>query len=157
MKTQLEVNPITVNPLTVNPRKTIVRLEGISKVYGSGDTQVYALRSVNLAIEAGEYCAIVGASGSGKSTLMNLIGCLDRPSSGEYYLDEQEVARLGDDALAHTRNRKIGFVFQQFHLLSQLSALENVILPMIYANVSPHERQDRAKSAPFSYSIPSPI
>jgi len=139
VKTQPDVNPVST--------KTIVRLEGISKVYGSGDTQVYALRSVNLAIEAGEYCAIVGASGSGKSTLMNLIGCLDRPTTGEYYLDGQEVAQLGDDALAHTRNRKIGFVFQQFHLLSQLSALENVVLPMIYANVSPHERQDRAKAA----------
>ena len=139
MKTQPELNP--------GSAKAIVRLEGISKVYGSGDTQVYALRSVNLAIGAGEYCAIVGASGSGKSTLMNLVGCLDRPSSGEYYLDGQEVAQLADDALAYTRNRKIGFVFQQFHLLPQLSALENVVLPMIYANISPKERQDRAKVA----------
>lgn len=139
MKTQPELNP--------GSAKAIVRLEGISKVYGSGDTQVYALRSVNLTIGAGEYCAIVGASGSGKSTLMNLVGCLDRPSSGEYYLDGQEVAQLADDALAYTRNRKIGFVFQQFHLLPQLSALENVVLPMIYANISPNERQDRAKVA----------
>ena len=139
MKTQPELNP--------GSAKAIVRLEGISKVYGSGDTQVYALRSVNLSIGAGEYCAIVGASGSGKSTLMNLVGCLDRPSSGEYYLDGQEVAQLADDALAYTRNRKIGFVFQQFHLLPQLSALENVVLPMIYANISPKERQDRAKVA----------
>jgi len=139
MKTQPELNP--------GSAKAIVRLEGISKVYGSGDTQVYALRSVNLTIGAGEYCAIVGASGSGKSTLMNLVGCLDRPSSGEYYLDGQEVAQLADDALAYTRNRKIGFVFQQFHLLPQLSALENVVLPMIYANISPKERQDRAKVA----------
>ena len=139
MKTQPELNP--------GSAKAIVRLEGISKVYGSGDTQVYALRSVNLTIGAGEYCAIVGASGSGKSTLMNLVGCLDRPSSGEYYLDGQEVAQLADDALAYTRNRKIGFVFQQFHLLPQLSALENVVLPMIYANISPKERQDRATVA----------
>ena len=125
----------------------IVRLVDISKVYGSGETQVYALRSLNLEIHKGEYCAIVGASGSGKSTLMNVIGCLDRPTAGQYYLDDQEVAQLTDNALAYTRNRKIGFIFQQFHLLPQLTALENVALPMIYANVPPRERQIRAREA----------
>jgi putative ABC transport system ATP-binding protein len=127
--------------------EAIVRLVDISKVYGSGETQVYALRSLNLEIHKGEYCAIVGASGSGKSTLMNVIGCLDRPTAGQYYLDDQEVAQLTDNALAYTRNRKIGFIFQQFHLLPQLTALENVALPMIYANVPPRERQIRAREA----------
>lgn len=127
--------------------EAIVRLVDISKVYGSGETQVYALRSLNLEIYKGEYCAIVGASGSGKSTLMNVIGCLDRPTAGQYYLDDQEVAQLTDNALAYTRNRKIGFIFQQFHLLPQLTALENVALPMIYANVPPRERQIRAREA----------
>lgn len=119
----------------------------LTEVYGSGETQVYALRSLNLEIHKGEYCAIVGASGSGKSTLMNVIGCLDRPTAGQYYLDDQEVAQLTDNALAYTRNRKIGFIFQQFHLLPQLTALENVALPMIYANVPPRERQIRAREA----------
>lgn len=127
--------------------EAIVRLVDIAKVYGSGETQVYALRSLNLEIHGGEYCAIVGASGSGKSTLMNLIGCLDRPSAGQYYLDGQEVAQLTDNALAYTRNRKIGFIFQQFHLLPQLTAVENVVLPMIYANIPPQERQTRAREA----------
>lgn len=127
--------------------EAIVRLVDISKVYGSGETQVYALRSLNLEIHKGEYCAIVGASGSGKSTLMNVIGCLDRPTAGQYYLDDQEVAQLTDNALAYTRNRKIGFIFQQFHLLPQLTALENVALPIIYANVPPRERQIRAREA----------
>jgi putative ABC transport system ATP-binding protein len=126
---------------------SIVRLDNISKVYGSGDTTVYALQSVNLGIHPGEYCAIVGASGSGKSTLMNVIGCLDRPSGGEYYLDGEAVAQLSDQQLAHIRNRKLGFVFQQFYLLPQLSALENVALPMIYGNVPAPERRERAAAA----------
>jgi putative ABC transport system ATP-binding protein len=126
---------------------SIVQLENISKVYGLGGMAVHALRSVNLTINVGEYCAITGASGSGKSTLMNVVGCLDRPTSGRYYLDQSEVARLGDVALAQIRNRKIGFVFQQFHLLPQLSALENVALPLIYANVPRKQRQQRARVA----------
>ncbi|MEY2979048.1 MAG: ABC transporter ATP-binding protein [Prochlorotrichaceae cyanobacterium] len=127
--------------------EAIVRLVDISKVYGSDETEVYALRSLNLEVHCGEYCAIVGASGSGKSTLMNIIGCLDRPSQGQYYLDGQEVAQLSDSDLAYTRNHKIGFIFQQFHLLPQLTALENVVLPMIYANVPAQERQRRAQDA----------
>ncbi|MFZ9737490.1 MAG: ABC transporter ATP-binding protein [Prochlorotrichaceae cyanobacterium] len=127
--------------------EAIVRLVDISKVYGSDETEVYALRSLSLEIHSGEYCAIVGASGSGKSTLMNIIGCLDRPSQGQYYLDAQEVAQLSDTDLAYTRNHKIGFIFQQFHLLPQLTALENVVLPMIYANVPAQERQRRAQDA----------
>ncbi|GAB4364582.1 MAG: ABC transporter ATP-binding protein [Elainellaceae cyanobacterium] len=125
----------------------IIHLEHISKIYGSGNTEVRALDDVNLTITSGEYCAIMGPSGSGKSTAMNVIGCLDRPSNGQYYLDGVDVARLSDQDLAHVRNRKLGFVFQQFHLLPQLSALENVMLPMVYAGVSTRERKDRAAEA----------
>jgi putative ABC transport system ATP-binding protein len=112
-----------------------------------GDTQIQALNTVSLAINQGEYCAIMGASGSGKSTLMNVIGCLDRPSSGAYYLDDTNVAELSNLHLAQIRNLQLGFVFQQFHLLPQLTALENVMLPMVYANVSPSERRQRATEA----------
>lgn len=128
-------------------KPAIVRLEHISKVYGSGETEVQALADVNLMVEQGEYCAIMGASGSGKSTAMNVIGCLDRPTAGHYYLDKVDVAQLADAQLAHIRNLKIGFVFQQFHLLTQLSALENVMLPMVYAGVNTTERRDRAMEA----------
>ncbi len=127
--------------------QTIIRLEHVNKSYGTGDIQVNALLDVNLTVEAGEYCAIMGPSGSGKSTAMNVIGCLDRPTSGAYYLDEVDVSRLSDEELAHTRNRKLGFVFQQFHLLSQLSAMENVMLPMVYAGIPNSERKDRAAEA----------
>jgi putative ABC transport system ATP-binding protein len=125
----------------------VIRLEQICKTYGAGDTEVRALSDVNLIVNTGEYCAIMGPSGSGKSTAMNVIGCLDRPTSGSYYLDGVDVAGLSDDELAHVRNRKLGFVFQQFHLLPQLSALENVMLPMVYAGVSTHERRERAAEA----------
>jgi len=126
---------------------TIIRLEDIFKIYGSGETQVKALNDVNLAIEEGEYCSIMGPSGSGKSTAMNIIGCLDRPTSGNYYLDNVDVAQMDDTQLAHIRNKKLGFVFQQFHLLQQLTALENVMLPMLYASVPTAERKDRAIEA----------
>ncbi|MFN7415767.1 ABC transporter ATP-binding protein [Anabaena sp. AL09] len=125
----------------------IIRLENIFKVYGIGEIEVKALNNVNLVIEAGEYCSIMGPSGSGKSTAMNIIGCLDRPSNGNYYLDNLNVAQISDTELAHIRNKKLGFVFQQFHLLNQLTALENVMLPMVYAGVKPGERKDRATSA----------
>jgi putative ABC transport system ATP-binding protein len=127
--------------------KPIIRLEHIYKLYGSGDTEVKALSDVNLIIEKGEYCAIMGASGSGKSTAMNIIGCLDKPTSGHYELDGVDVSQLDDQALAHVRNLKIGFVFQQFHLLSQLTALENVMLPMVYAGVPTQERRQKAMEA----------
>ncbi len=126
---------------------TIIRLEDIFKIYGDGETQVKALNDVNLTIEEGEYCSIMGPSGSGKSTAMNIIGCLDRPTSGNYYLDNVDVAQMDDTQLAHIRNRKLGFVFQQFHLLQQLTALENVMLPMLYASVPTAERKDRAIEA----------
>ncbi len=125
----------------------IIRLEDIFKIYGSGATEVKALSDVNLTVEEGEYCSIMGPSGSGKSTAMNIIGCLDRPTSGKYYLDNVDVAQMDDTQLAHTRNKKLGFVFQQFHLLQQLTALENVMLPMLYAGVSNSERRDRGIEA----------
>jgi putative ABC transport system ATP-binding protein len=128
-------------------QKTIIRLEHIFKIYGTGDIQVNALSDVNLSIEAGEYCAIMGPSGSGKSTAMNVIGCLDRPTSGAYYLDGLDVSTISDSELAKIRNRNLGFVFQQFHLLPQLSALENVTLPMVYAGVANSERKERAAEA----------
>jgi putative ABC transport system ATP-binding protein len=128
-------------------KPVIIRLEEIAKIYGTGETEVRALSEVNLIVEKGEYCAIMGASGSGKSTMMNIIGCLDRPSQGRYYLDNIDVSALPDPQLAAIRNRKIGFVFQQFYLLPQLTALDNVVLPMIYAGIPKAERQARGKEA----------
>ena len=125
----------------------VAELRHIHKVYGSGDTEVRAVNDLNLTVEAGDYIAVMGASGSGKSTAMNILGCLDRPSSGSYLLQGQQVDGLSDDALAILRNRCLGFVFQQFHLLGHLSAQENVELPMIYANVPAEERQKRAVEA----------
>lgn len=125
----------------------LIEFRNLQKVYGAGNTEVRALWNVNLAIFPGEYCAIMGPSGSGKSTAMNMIGCLDRPTAGDYYFDQQNVATLSDTDLAHIRNRKIGFVFQQFHLLPQLTAKENVELPMVYGGVAKVERQRRAVEA----------
>ena len=125
----------------------IIGLEGVNKVYGSGNGTVHALSEVNLRVEPGEYCSIMGASGSGKSTTMNIIGCLDQPTSGHYYLDGIDVSQLADLELARIRNRKIGFVFQQFHLMANLTAWQNVMLPMVYGGVSRGERRDRAAAA----------
>ncbi|WP_414571647.1 ABC transporter ATP-binding protein [Nostoc sp. CCY 9925] len=143
-KTISVTDSLVPNPV---PKSTIIRLENIFKIYGSGETEVKALNDVNLTIDEGEYCSIMGPSGSGKSTAMNIIGCLDRPTGGHYYLDNIDVAQMDDKSLAHIRNKKLGFVFQQFHLLPQLTALENVILPMLYAGVNPKERSDRATVA----------
>ena len=127
--------------------KKVATLEKVSKTYGKGDLIVKALDNVNLEIYKGDYLAVMGASGSGKSTAMNIIGCLDRPSQGIYKLNGTAVENLSDDELAELRNKKLGFVFQQFHLLSDATALENVLLPMIYAGVNPLEREERAKEA----------
>ena len=127
--------------------KKVASLENISKTYGKEDLTVKALDSINLEIYKGDYLAVMGASGSGKSTAMNIIGCLDRPSDGVYKLNGIPVEKLSDDELAEIRNQKLGFVFQQFHLLSDATALENVILPMIYAGVEPEQRLERGKNA----------
>ncbi len=125
---------------------TIV-LADVKKTYLMGDTVVNALAGVNLGIGAGEFTAIMGPSGSGKSTMMNILGCLDRPTEGSYMLDGQEVATLGDDELAITRNKKIGFVFQSFNLLPRMDALQNVALPLVYAGAGKEERTERAARA----------
>ena len=125
----------------------VAQLQGVDKVYGSGEMAVKALDRVNLTVNRGDYLAVMGASGSGKSTAMNILGCLDRPSSGSYRLNNTPVEDLSDDQLADLRNRDLGFVFQQFHLLPQLSALDNVILPMVYAGVPAAERRQRAQAA----------
>jgi putative ABC transport system ATP-binding protein len=125
----------------------VAQLAHISKVYGSGDTAVSALKDVSLDVHRGEYLAVMGTSGSGKSTAMNILGCLDRPSSGSYRLNGTAVEGLSDDALADLRNNELGFVFQQFHLLQELTALENVMLPMVYAGLPAAERLQRGASA----------
>src|SRR5205085_11858053 len=127
--------------------RPVIRLEGINKTYTMGDVEVHALRGVSLDIREGEFVAIMGTSGSGKSTTMNIIGCLDRPTRGTYVLDGQDVSELSKDERADIRNRKLGFVFQGFNLLSRTSALENVELPMLYAGVESGERHRRAVEA----------
>ncbi len=117
-------------------------LDRVSKVYGSGDTEVRALDELSLTVMEGDYLAVMGASGSGKSTAMNIIGCLDRPTFGHYRLSGSAVEDLDDDELADLRNRKLGFVFQQFHLLAHMSAIDNVMLPMIYAGIPAEQRRN---------------
>ncbi len=125
----------------------VIRLEKITRHYRMGSEVVQALRGVSLSILRNEYTAIMGPSGSGKSTLMNVIGCLDTPDGGAYWLNGQEVSRMTDDALARVRNREIGFVFQTFNLLPRASALQNVELPLVYAGMPGRERRQRAESA----------
>lgn len=125
----------------------VIELKDIMKTYHMGDSVVHALYHVDVQIGFGEFVAIMGPSGSGKSTMMNILGCLDRPTSGEYFLDGKEIAGYNDDELARTRNAKIGFVFQNFNLLNKLTAQANVALPLIYAGVGEEERMERAKKA----------
>ncbi|MCA2978491.1 MAG: ABC transporter ATP-binding protein [Myxococcaceae bacterium] len=125
----------------------VVALEDVTRVFSLGDVEVHALRGVSLTIERGEFVAVMGSSGSGKSTLMNVVGCLDRPTSGRYRLDGEDVSRRSRAQLARTRNRTIGFVFQSFNLLARTSALENVELPLLYAGVSTKARRARATEA----------
>ena len=125
----------------------VIVLDNVHKTYDLGEVQVHALRGVSLEIRRGEFVAIMGASGSGKSTLMNILGCLDRPTKGRYLLDGTDVSQLTKVELAHIRNRKISFVFQQFNLLSRTTALENVELPTLYAGIPPEERVTRAKQS----------
>jgi putative ABC transport system ATP-binding protein len=126
---------------------SMISLKDITKTYHLGTIDVPVLKRINLSIEEGEYVAIMGASGSGKSTLMNIIGCLDRPSSGQYFLAGQDLTKLDDDELADIRNQYIGFVFQQFNLLPKLTSLSNVMLPMIYADVDKSQRIEQATAA----------
>jgi len=125
----------------------IIRLENIVKTYYMGDNSLTVLKSISLDIMQNEYVALMGPSGSGKSTLMNILGCLDTPTTGEYFLNRQDVSKMSDDDLADVRNLEIGFVFQQFNLLPRLTAAENVALPLIYAGISKKERTERAMEA----------
>src|SRR5213078_2326462 len=138
------VNPAVIGAIEMPESRPVIQLEHIHKTYTMGDVQVHALRGVSLTIREGEFVAIMGASGSGKSTTMNILGCLDKPTRGHYFLDGQDVSQLTKDELADIRNRKIGFVFQGFNLLSRTSALENVELPMLYLGLKTAERLKRA-------------
>ncbi|MEJ1936531.1 ABC transporter ATP-binding protein, partial [Nostoc sp. NIES-2111] len=126
---------------------TMIWMESITKTYQLGEVSVPILKGIQLGIEEGEYVSIMGASGSGKSTLMNIMGCLDRPSNGHYIFEGRNLTTYDDDELAYIRNQRIGFVFQQFNLLSRATALENVMLPMVYANVPKSKRRQRALEA----------
>ena len=125
----------------------LIDVRNLTKVYEMGDVRVHALRGVTFTVESGEFIAIVGPSGSGKSTMMDILGCLAKPSEGEYYLEEEEVGQLSDNRLAEIRNRKVGFVFQSFNLLQRTTALHNVELPLIYSGLSRKERRRRAFEA----------
>jgi putative ABC transport system ATP-binding protein len=125
----------------------VIQLENLTRTYIVGETEVRALRGVSLNVPAGDFLAIMGASGSGKSTMMNVIGCLDKPSSGKYFLDGEEISKLDKNRLAEIRNKKIGFVFQSFNLLSRTTALENAELPLLYSNVPGKERHARAMAS----------
>ncbi|MCH1543583.1 MAG: ABC transporter ATP-binding protein [Bacteroidia bacterium] len=123
----------------------MIEIDGVTKRYKLGEQIVYALNGVNLNIERGEYTALMGPSGSGKSTLMNIIGCLDSPTEGTFFLNNKEVSKMSDSALSEVRNTEIGFVFQTFNLLNRLNAIENVSLPLVYAGIPKKEREERAK------------
>ena len=132
---------------------TPIVVEEVTKVYRMGDVEVHALAGVSLTIEQGSFTAIMGASGSGKSTLMNILGCLDRPTSGRYFLDGKDVSRLNVNELAEMRNTALGFVFQNFSLLARTSAIENVELPLVYRGVPARERRRRAQAALASVGL----
>ena len=150
-----EVLPIDKPTNWAAPNSYMIATEDLWKTYDMGSEQVHALRGINLRIQRNEYVAIMGPSGSGKSTLMNLIGCLDSPSKGQYWLNQQLVSELDDDELARIRNKEIGFVFQTFNLLARATSLHNVELPLIYAGIPSEERTERAKAALTSVGMES--
>src|SRR5712692_8316131 len=151
-----EVISISQPQVSAPPESCMISTSDLWKTYDMGsEQQVHALRGINLQIRRNEYVAIMGPSGSGKSTLMNLIGCLDSPSRGQYWLNNQQVSELDDDELARIRNREIGFVFQTFNLLARATALHNVELPLIYAGMPAEERIERAKEALKSVGMES--
>src|SRR5262249_11352197 len=131
----------------------IIEMEGIRKVYDTGKVKVEALKGIDLVVTPGEFVAIVGPSGSGKSTLMNLVGCLDTPTNGRYRLAGEDVSKFGRDDLADVRNRRVGFVFQGFNLLPQISAFENVEMPLVFGGVSPRERKRRGEELLFPVGL----
>src|SRR5580704_12416785 len=140
-----ELTAPAAEPTQAKPNvKPVIRLENVFKTYDLGEIQVQALRGVSMEVCEGEFVAVMGPSGSGKSTVMNILGCLDRPTKGHYFLDGVDVSHMSKNELARIRNRKLGFVFQQFNLLSRTSALENVELPTVYAGIHPDERAKRA-------------
>ncbi len=125
----------------------LINIDHLTKIYTLGDFEIHALRGINLSIEKNEFVAIMGPSGSGKSTLMNILGCLDRPTKGKYFLEEEDISSLDRNSLAQIRNRKIGFVFQTFNLLSRTTALENVELPLLYNGTATRDREEKARKA----------
>jgi putative ABC transport system ATP-binding protein len=131
--------------MTDAPPASVISLKDVHKIYSTGEIEVHALRGVSLEVSKGEFVAVMGPSGSGKSTMMNIIGCLDRPTSGTYILDGIDVSTMSKNQRADTRNTKIGFVFQSFNLIARTSAIANVELPMVYAGVAPAERRERAR------------
>jgi len=152
----LHTNKLGASPLGSGQAKTVISVKGIEKIYSMGDVKVYALRGIDMDVTEGEFVAVMGTSGSGKSTLMNILGCLDQPTKGTYTLDGLNISAASRNELAEIRNKKIGFVFQSFNLLSRTSALENVELPLLYnRKIESTERRERAVKALTSVGLAS--